>query len=99
MLNRNRMVVNNEGAVVSIFNHTGVDLSFSFESNPENIISMKPGQLMGFSKEDLKMARGIQDGAIQTNINTMSVSILNSGIIHGINFNQKNCYISIKLDI
>ena len=90
MLNRNRMVVNNEGAVVSIFNHTGVDLSFSFESNPENIISMKPGQLMGFSKEDLKMARGIQDGAIQTNINTMSVSILNSGIIHGINFNHNN---------
>ena len=35
------MVANNEGAVISVFNHTGVDLSFSFESNPQYIIPMK----------------------------------------------------------
>ena len=99
MFNRKRMVVNNEGAVVSIFNHTGVNLHFSFESNPENIIFMKPGELMAFSKADLKMARGIKKGGIKKNMNTMSVSILNSGIIHGINFNHNNaCQYKLKIE-
>ena len=88
--NRNRMVVNNESAVISLFNHTGVSINFSFESNPENIIVMKPGELMAFSKADLQNARGIKKGEFKKNINTMSVSILNSGTIHGINFNHNN---------
>ena len=99
MMNRKRMVVNNEGAVVSIFNHTGVNLNFSFESNPENIIAMKPGELMAFSKADLKMARGIKKKGITRNMNTMSVSILNSETIHGINFNHNNaCQYKLKVE-
>ena len=88
--NKERMVVNNEGAVISIFNHTGISLNFSFESNPDNIMTMKPGELMAFSKADLQMARGIEKGGFKKNMNTMSVSILNSGVIHGINFNRNN---------
>ena len=85
-----RMVTNREGAVISIFNHTGVDLSFSFESNPQYIIPMKPGDLMAFSKADLKDARGIEDGNMMSNINTIRVSIMRSGLIKGINFNHNN---------
>ena len=88
--NRKRMIVNNESAVISIFNHTGVNINFSFESNPQNIISMIPGQLMAFSKADLLTQRGIEKGGMKKNINTMSVSILNSGTIHGININHNN---------
>ena len=60
---------------------------------------MKPGELMAFSKADLKMARGIKKGGIKKNMNTMSVSILNSGIIHGINFNHNNaCQYKLKIE-
>ena len=96
--NRNRMIVNNESAVISIFNHTGVNVNFSFESNPQNIISMNPGQLMAFSKADLLVQRGIEKGGKRRLINTMSVSILNSGIIHGININHNNTSI-YKLNV
>ena len=85
-----RIVANNEGAVISIFNHTGVELSFSFESNPQYIIGMKPGELMAFSKADLKNARGLEDDSFSTNINTIRVSIMRSGLIRGINFNHNN---------
>ena len=78
MQNRKRMIVNNESAVISIFNHTGVNVSFSFESNPQNIISMIPGQLMAFSKADLLVQRGIEKGGKRKLKNTMSVSILNA---------------------
>ena len=85
-----RMVTNNEGAVISVFNHTGIDLSFSFESNPSYIIGMKPGELMAFSKADLRSARGLEDGKIISNMNTIRVSIMRSGTIKGINFNHNN---------
>ena len=97
-LNRRRMIVNNEGAVISISNHTGVDVSFSFESNPQNIKVLKPNELMAFSKNDLIMAKGIEKGGFNKNINTMSVSILNSDTIHGINFNHNNaCQYKLKV--
>ena len=72
------MITNKEGAVISIFNHTGVDLTFSFESNPHYIISMKPGELMAFSKADLKNARGLENGNMMmiSNMNTIRVSIM-----------------------
>ena len=98
MQNRKRMIVNNESAVISIFNHTGVNVSFSFESNPQNIISMIPGQLMAFSKADLLVQRGIEKGGKRKLKNTMSVSILNSGIIQGININRNNTSI-YKLNV
>ena len=85
-----RMVTNNEGAVISVFNHTGIELSFSFESNPSYIIAMKPGELMAFSKADFKSARGLEDGKLRSNMNTIRVSIMGSGIIKGINFNHNN---------
>ena len=85
-----RMVTNKDGAVISVFNHTGVELSFSFESNPYYVIGMKPGELMAFSKADLKNARGIEDGTMSTNMNTIRVSIMRSETIKGINFNHNN---------
>ena len=84
------LVANNEGAVISMFNHTGVELNFSFESNPHYIIGMKPGELMVFSKADLKSARGLDEGTMSTNVNTIRVSIMRSGTIKGINFNHNN---------
>ena len=54
---------------------------------------------MAFSKADLTMARGIKKGGIKNNMNTMSVSILNSGTIHGINFNRNNtCQYKLKVE-
>ena len=85
-----RIVTNREGAVISVFNHTGVELSFSFESNPYYVIGMKPGELMAFSKADLKSARGIEDGSMSTNMNTIRVSVMRSETIKGINFNHNN---------
>ena len=84
------LVANNEGAVISVFNHTGLEVSFSFESNPHYIIGMKPGELMAFSKADLKNARGLDERGMSTNMNTIRVSIMRSGIIKGINFNHNN---------
>ena len=79
-----------EGAVVFIYNKTGVELNFYFESNPNYIIGMKPEEKLTFSKADLKNARGLEDGNMAANINTLSVSIMKSGTIKGINFNQNN---------
>ena len=88
---RQRIMNNREGAVISIINMTGVDLSFSFESNPHYIIGMKPGEIMYFSKADLKSARGLDDGnMMMSNMNTIRVSIMRSGLIKGINFNHNN---------
>ena len=84
------LIANNEAAVISMFNHTGVELSFSFESNPHYIIGMKPGELMVFSKADLKSARGLDEGTMSANANTIRVSIMRSGTIKGINFNHNN---------
>ena len=84
------MINNKDGAVISVFNHTGVEVSFSFESNPHYIIGMKPGELMAFSKADLRNARGLEEGGINTNMNTIRVSVMRSGIIKGINFNHNN---------
>ena len=84
------MINNKDGTVISVINLTGVELSFSFESNPYYIIGMKPGELMAFNKADLRNARGLEDGNINTNLNTIRVSVMKSGIIKGINFNHNN---------
>ena len=78
------------GAVVFVYNKTGVELNFYFESNPNYIIGMKPEEMLTFSKADLKNARGLEDGTMTTNLNTLGVSIMKSGTIKGINFNQNN---------
>jgi hypothetical protein len=51
---------------------------------------MKPGELMAFSKADLKNARGLEDGTMSTKMNTIRVSIMRSETIKGINFNHNN---------
>ena len=88
--NKNLITTSKEGAVVFIYNKTGVELNFYFESNPNYIIGMKPEEMLTFSKSDLKNARGLEDGTMTTNLNTLAVSIMRSGTIKGINFNQNN---------
>ena len=51
---------------------------------------MKPGELMVFSKADLKSARGLDEGTMKANDNTIRVSLMRSGTIKGINFNHNN---------
>ena len=87
---KNITATSKEGAVVFVYNKTGVELNFYFESNPNYIIGMKPEERLTFSKADLKNARGLEEGTMTTNLNTLSVSIMKSGTIKGINFNQNN---------